>query len=542
MDIKKTIKNTLLAVILLTISGIYAHAGFGVSPSDINSQYLKPGSQFEQTFTISRSGSLEEMTITIEPELSEMESWFTYIPSKSFSFERGVSTKEFTISVKVPSDAAYQNYSGVIRVFAVPTDQAVAGVSITQGVRLDAQLIVTETDFTSLLIRAITSEDTHKRDNVKIDILAENTGNTIASPTVKIKIMNLLMETVEELTVNDIGSVSPNETETLTATFSTQVPPGEYFVEVTVLLDGQELRTERLVMNIEDAPVVQEPEPEEEVSFFTQVGSIFRSFFTDVGDSWPYILMSALVFTIIYLILGKLWSKKGITKTTKKKLWAVLLGSQKISRVFLSIFVSISTLLIPISITTFSHTSTKEGSFKDTLLSISEGFKQTWPYTLIAIMMFVIAYLLLEKLWEGKGRTKKAKSWWGIVLGSKKLSRLGFSFFLSLTILLLLILYPLTKEQYKEPEILDIYGQTQGVADTSIAGGVLLYVLPGQQESKYIIYAQPDTTSRVIYEAQDGEEFSVVEETEGWFKVEIDLTTTGWLNKTAVKDVTKEEI
>ena len=214
MKIYKIIKNTLLGIGILALSTLAVHAGFGVSPSNIDSQYLKPGAHFEQTFTLSRSGNLEEMQITIEPALKQMDTWFSYEPGKVFLFKRGEETLQFKVIVNVPSDAKYQGYDGVIRVMAVPTDRSVAGVSITQGVRLDAQLVVTETDFQDLSIISITAADTQNSNDIRINIQGENKGNVDASPTVKIKIMNLLMEVLEEHEIKDIGSVKPNETAT----------------------------------------------------------------------------------------------------------------------------------------------------------------------------------------------------------------------------------------------------------------------------------------------------------------------------------------
>ena len=444
MEINKIIKNAFLGIGILVLSTLSVHAGFGVSPSNIDSQYLKPGSHFEQTFTLSRSGNLEEMQITIEPALKQMETWFTYQPGKVFLFKRGEETTQFKIVVNVPSDAQYQGYDGVIRVMAVPTDRSVAGVSITQGVRLDAQLVVTETDYQDLAIISITAKDTQKSNDIQISIQGENKGNVSVSPSVKVKIMNLLMEVLEEHEIKDIGSINPNETTTLIAKLKSELPSGEYFFEVTVFLDGKELRRERLVINIENVPT-EEPTEEKEEGFFSFIGSIF----TTVFDIWPYIL--------------------------------------------------------------------------------------------IALIIVIVAYLLLDKAWKRKDLEKNAQKWWAVLLGSKKETRTFLSLFFGVSILLILIMYPLVRLSQEDTPKADIEGDTQGVQDSTVAGGLLLHVLPRSTSQGYLIYAEQNSNSKPIYTANDGEEFEVIDETEGWFKVKVSEDIIGWLEKTSVRSVTKEE-
>lgn len=65
MNIKKITKQLILGSLLLFLSTISVHAGFGISPTDFNHKFLKPGLTFEKEFVISRSESLEEMDIYI---------------------------------------------------------------------------------------------------------------------------------------------------------------------------------------------------------------------------------------------------------------------------------------------------------------------------------------------------------------------------------------------------------------------------------------------------------------------------------------------
>lgn len=58
---------------------------------------------------------------------------------------------------------------------------------------------------------------------------------------------------------------------------------------------------------------------------------------------------------------------------------------------------------------------------------------------------------------------------------------------------------------------------------------------------EYFVYASPDTNSAVIYTVQEGEKFSVIEEKDNWYKVNV-KGTDGWLQRKDVKQVNQEII
>ena len=441
MNINRTIKRIVLGCVFLLLSSLYIHAGFGVSPSNINSEFLKPGASFEQTFTLSRSGSLEEMTITIQLSLGEVASWFTYEPGNTFIFERGETTKTFKIRVDVPSNADYQKYDGVIRITAAPAQADVAGVSITQGVRLDALLVVTKEDFRDLSITSIKALDSVEGKPIRIEIGAENKGNVDASPTVKIKVMNLLMEVVEEHEIANFGFVKPNEKGTLVAEFTSKLPTGEYYIEVLVLLDGKELRKERLVFNITNIPS-EDNQEDEEKPLFGQIGSIISDY--------------------------------------------------------------------------------KDVAF----------------YTAIASTIVLTSYLLIGKMWELKGVSTMANKWWARLLGSTKYARLTLALFIGIQVLLIIILFPLVKEKSRYLAVED--GNVQGIQDNTKKGPTV-NVIEGLENTGYIIYEEPDTSSKIVYTAQDGEKFSVTEEQGDWYKVLLQNNSYGWLQNSIVKSKLTEE-
>jgi len=167
---KNWIISIFIGVFIFFLSSVPSFAGFGVSPTDISYENLKPGATFTKTFTLSRSGDLNEMQISVQPDLNSIDSWFTYSPGKTFAFPQGQSTTQFEITVNIPDDTPYESYSGVIRLIATPTDQAVRGVTITQGVRLDAGLIVTESDIRDLIITAIAIQDSILNEPITLEL------------------------------------------------------------------------------------------------------------------------------------------------------------------------------------------------------------------------------------------------------------------------------------------------------------------------------------------------------------------------------------
>lgn len=334
MNIKKITSKVALGITLFLFSAISAHAaGFGVSPTDIYNEYLAPGMSYEKEFTLSRSGSFEELDIYIEPDLGDITSWFTFAPGSVFKFEEGEDIKTFRVIVNVPLDAEYTEYDGVVRLKAVPSSEEIKGVSITQGVRLDAGLIVTEVTVRKLSILSIDALDSIVGEPVKIELLGENQGNVDVSPTIKAKIMDLNMNVLEEHELSDFGVIEAGRQGTLTAELPTNLPVGEYFVEVQVFLDEEELRTERLVFNIREEKV--EEDGDEKSPLIAGFIDFFRNNRAFVIVIFISILLAIIIEILTYILTGKLWEKEKMEKHREKP-WAILLGSKQLTRAALS--------------------------------------------------------------------------------------------------------------------------------------------------------------------------------------------------------------
>jgi len=447
-NIKNTLQKILLGVGILLLSSTVIHAGFGISPSDINHEYLKPGSSFTTEFLLSRSGSLDEMDVVVEPDLGPINSWFTFKPGKIFKFEKGQRTMSFEVVVNVPQTAEYKEYGGSLRLKAVPTGQAVKGVTVAQGLKVNAGLILTEEDIEKLEITKIEVNNVVKDHPVKVDIVARNQGNVDSSPIAKIKIMDLQMNVLEEHEISNLGTISPNEVKTLTGQFITELDLGEYFIEVDVLLGDQSLRKERLVFKI--------------------------------------IKMPPVVNT---------------TKTTEDTT-----GSS-----------------LPI-ITFFQNNKTY-------ILWIVAG-----------ILAAIIIYFLIDRIWKDKSAEEKEKGA-SIALGSKPSTRQMLSIAFGFLVFVGLFSASLSEIKVKETIVKDGKKEVQGAVDTTIKNEPMLNVLPATEsktQTAYPVFSRPDVSSSVIYEAEDGETFDVLDTSKGWYKVALSDGSIGWVSETIVKSKTTE--
>lgn len=325
---KKNILKTLVVSLgILLLQSTPLLAGFGVSPTNIYNEFLKPGAHFEKSITLSRSDTNEELLVTIEPSLDEISSWFEFEPGLQFTFPRGESRKTFKVIVDVPEDATYRSFEGVIRVRATSADGEVQGVSIVKGARLDVDLVTTQENISDLLVRAMKMLDSVDGEPLKMEITVQNQGNVEVAPTARIVIMDLLMNELETLEDLEINSIEPNDTDVVYAEFYSTLPEGEYFVEAEVLLDENVLRKERLVFRIVGA---REAEKEE---------GVFSDALGFARDYWPYLVGGLVLIAVAYFILSKLWSTEKFS-TIKTKRWSIFLGSKVFSRILISIFIS----------------------------------------------------------------------------------------------------------------------------------------------------------------------------------------------------------
>lgn len=85
--------------------------------------------------------------------------------------------------------------------------------------------------------------------------------------------------------------------------------------------------------------------------------------------------------------------------------------------------------------------------------------------------------------------------------------------------------------------------QVEGLAtESQDSDGISsLNVVPATEDGKYKVYKEDDLSSAVIYLADQGEEFNVIEERSQWYRIQLEDGTDGWLPKQNVQDSNVEE-
>lgn len=455
------LQKLLLGIGFLIVSSSASFAGFGVSPTNVYNEYLKPGAHFEKTITLSRSDPFEDMDIIVEPSLGDIDSWFKYDQGLKFTFPKGETRKTFTIIVDVPEDAAYRNYEGVIRVKAMPRGGSVQGVSIVKGARLDVDLVTTKLSISELNIKSLKMRDSKDGEPLTLEVVAENLGNVEVYPTAKIVIKNLQMEDLEEHIDTEIGFVKPNETSTLFAQFTTTLPEGEYFVDAYVYLGKDVIRKERLVFRI-TSKVAQVPENN------GGAGMLVSSVWGSLKDNSSYILVGLLVGVIVYYLMKELWESKRM-KGKENEMWAPLLGVRVVSRIVMSVLIGV----------------------------------------LIAVLVWVVStsdmFVRREKVVEEKTPERKIE-----------------------------ITIPLEVSPSK-----DVKGAKDKAEPDALP--TIVGVRDANGKLMYPIYQEMDLNSKISYYAKEGETLKVIEEKPSWYLVQLEDGSSGWLEKTKVKETQTEE-
>lgn len=276
-----------------------AQASFGVSPSNIVHEQLRPGATFEKTITLSRSDVSEDLQIIVEPSLDEMRTWFSFPDGEKILFPKGQNRLQMPVVAIVPADAELKQYEGVIRVKALPLRPQPGGVSIVQGARIQVELVTTNIDIVQLAVRGLQMRDVTGGESLKLDMKVTNNGTTPAAPWVKLTVLNLLQENLEQLEARNLAAVAPNTTEELVAEFETGLGSGEYFALVEVMHDDQLLRKERLVFRIFDRAATEQGEQGQvALSLWAALQALIAS---SIGLG--IIVIWLLVLVIVYVVL-----------------------------------------------------------------------------------------------------------------------------------------------------------------------------------------------------------------------------------------------
>lgn len=250
--IKKMVGFCLL---FLFMGAQVAHAGFGITPPYVRNTSLTRNSTYEQQILLVRGNPDVAQKAQIKIDAPEIEDWIEVIEGDSIPLPRGEQKVSMTVRVKVPKDADFKDYSGVIRIKTVPDDDQVAAgaVSISLGAQVDISLTVIDKEIKDFRVRKIDISDLNEGHKIgwlyfpgkiQFPMLIENTGNVDVSPSkVEFRIFDFAGNVLLEETFNKskIQKIAPYATEEVLASLPTRLPAGNYIARYSIY-NGDEVK------------------------------------------------------------------------------------------------------------------------------------------------------------------------------------------------------------------------------------------------------------------------------------------------------------
>ena len=247
----------LFPVLFLSVGIDQLHAGFGITPPYVRNSSLTRNAIYEQQILLVRGDPSSEQIAEISIDAPELAGWIEIVGGNQIELPVGLQKIPMTVQVRVPADAEYKDYSGAIRIRTVPAGDTLAkgSVNISLGARVDIDLTVIDKRIEDFRVRKISLSDLNEGSKlawlffpgkIKFDMLLENTGNVEIAPSkVEFKIYDRTGSVqLEEVTnIGNIDTISPYDTDTVTAELPTRLPAGSYIARYRIY-NGEDLKQE----------------------------------------------------------------------------------------------------------------------------------------------------------------------------------------------------------------------------------------------------------------------------------------------------------
>jgi len=251
----------LAALLVMLIDVNVAHAGFGITPPYVRNDKLTQGSTYTQEIILVRGDPVEDLKAEVTINVPGIEGWISIDKGNEFLLPAGAKQVPMQVTVRVPSNAAYERYQGNIRVRTLSPDPA-SGVSIALGAQIDVDLRVVDEirDFEVKRVQMSEAEEPTRLwwlefpGRIQFSMGIENTGNAPVAPSrVQLDVYdrkgNVVLETTYN--TNEIEEVLPFETREVYAFLPTRLPPGAYLVKYSIFRYEDDVkRTGELTLSI----------------------------------------------------------------------------------------------------------------------------------------------------------------------------------------------------------------------------------------------------------------------------------------------------
>jgi len=265
-------KIILSIVIILNLLGAQtAFAGFGVTPPYVRNDTLTRGSDFTKKITLVRGDPVEDLKAEITLNIPGATGWFSVDRGTEFILPAGEQNIPILVTVHVPADAEYGEYTGNIRVRTSSLAEK-SGVSIALGAQIDVLIRVVDRiyDFEVRRVEILEAEEGYRKwwldypGKISFFMHIENTGNAPVSPSkVEFSIYdrkdNQLLETSQN--IGKIPSVEAFDTSKVAAYIPTHLKAGGYRVEYAIYKNDLVARSGDVNLSILPQGVLPEYEP-----------------------------------------------------------------------------------------------------------------------------------------------------------------------------------------------------------------------------------------------------------------------------------------
>lgn len=460
--------TTLLVLIAAALVFPRIALGFGITPAEINVSDIKPGSHFETQIYVTRPPDQvnEDLKVVLETDLGEMEDWIEFSPGREFEFPSGENVTTFGVTIDVPSDVKLTNYKGQVTAKGLSDNRASEGVTIIKGAVLGIALAATDEDNADLKVLSINAPDVNSGDPVRLNLNIENPGNIAAAPDrVDLEVMDVFENPIESLSDSTLEQIEPFSTKEIQAEFNSQLEKGQYRVDASVIFQGDQIASKRMLLTVNAKPAQvdeEAPQPERAMVWEAQTGM------------WLTILGVLLLAVVLMLVVRK---EKDTDPNFEKRLARYLHKNKLVAWILLGI--SLAMIFA--------------GFYTAMDRSAGVGSPKTKQKTEMMMKEDGVPDTMNEETDQSTGSSE--------VRG-------------------------VSVEITDTPEV---------NADGDAAGEDASFRIerPGTP-GLFPIFAEPSFGAEIIYEAEPGETFHANFLEDGWYRVELEDGSQGWLHETSI--------
>jgi hypothetical protein len=300
--IEKLMTRKKILIFIFVFIGLFClktetQAGFGISPPYVKTKNpIFPGAHYEQIITLLRSSADSDLQAKVSVNAPDVASWITFDKGDLFDLPEGSLQVPMIVKVDVPAKAEIGEYTGYINIQIVPKNADGGGVAIALGARVDIDLTVTNETFLDFLVRKTDIPDLEQLKSpwnwkifswffyrIKVAMTIENTGNVKVAPSrVHLDVYDLSeRQLLASLDDYSIKKIDPFKTDTINASFPTDLGPGQYWGQIKVYKDKEIVHKNKITFTI------------------AKPGGLAGK--NKLGP-WPYVMMAGLIILVLIIL------------------------------------------------------------------------------------------------------------------------------------------------------------------------------------------------------------------------------------------------